>query len=550
MGNDIDRRTFLGVVGAGVAANSALGKNALGIQANREETDTMPKNKPNVLFIMTDQQRYDSIAALGNPDIYSPNFDRLVRRGATFRQAYSSCPVCVPARYNIRTGREPHTTAVYQNGPANLVDGQPEAMEDRCGAYLARTMRNLGYRTFGIGKFHTHPQWNEDLGYDVHLHTEELYGTAEVRSQDAYAGYIEREHPCYDFIEGLHGERTEMYYIPQMSPMPAEHTVEGWVAKRAVEQIKKSYSRPYFGFISFIGPHPPLAPPIPFNRLYDPDRMPNPVRGDIKIDHMDEQITWMNHLIWADDINDYLARVLRSRYYGELTYIDHCIGLILDAVEASGENDNTLICFFSDHGEHLGDHAAWQKESFFEVSAKVPFLLSWPAKIPENIIREDLVSLTDLFGIATTAAGTQELRDGTDVLGAIAGVAPSRDYLFGLYGTPGTRQFKIMVRHEAWKYIFFANGNQAQLFNLEEDPKELTQLLDAHPEMAEKLHAVAVDYCRRINLERALDGDDFRDLPFEARPLFRIHQFARSRGVTGFPEHPRDVLDQWEFNGL
>ena len=108
----------------------------------------------------------------------------------------------------------------------------------------------------------------------------------------------------------------------------------GWAADRAVEQIAAAGPEPYFGFVSFIGPQPPFAPPLPFNRIYDPDRMPDPVVGDIETDHMDEQIPWMNRIIWASEINDAHARVLKARYYGEITYIDACLGRILDAVEA------------------------------------------------------------------------------------------------------------------------------------------------------------------------------------------------------------------------
>ena len=146
-------------------------------------------DQPNVLFIMTDQQRFDTIAALGNSHIYTPNYDRLVRRGITFTNAYSTCPVCVPARYTIRTGCEPPKLRIFSNARSDPLPGQDVSMEGRCGDYLARTMSNLGYRTFGIGKFHTQP-WNEDLGYDVHLHSEELYGTPLQRQQDAYAGWI------------------------------------------------------------------------------------------------------------------------------------------------------------------------------------------------------------------------------------------------------------------------------------------------------------------------------------------------------------------------
>ena len=99
---------------------------------------------PNILFLMTDQQRFDTIAALGNAGIYTPNLDRLVRRGLTFSRAYSTCPVCVASRYTIRTGRREPTTGIYANMRPDLVPGQPENMEERCGAYSARTLRSRG----------------------------------------------------------------------------------------------------------------------------------------------------------------------------------------------------------------------------------------------------------------------------------------------------------------------------------------------------------------------------------------------------------------------
>ncbi len=498
-------------------------------------------DRPNVLFIMTDQQRFDTIAALGNENIYTPNMDRLVRRGVTFLNGYSTCPVCVAARYTIRTGCFEPTTTIYGNARPDPVPGQAADMEKRCGLYLARTMSRLGYRTFGIGKFHTMP-WDEDIGYEVHLHSGEMYGSPEHRARDDYASFIANEYPEYDFIEALMGERTEMYYMPQMSPLPAALGVEAWAADRAVEQIGVRDKRPYFGFVSFIGPHPPLAPPIPFNRMYDPDRMPNPVRGDLALDHMDEQVTWMNYAIWAEEINDPHARVLRARYYGELSYIDQCLGRILDAVEARPDADNTVICFFSDHGDHLGDHNAWQKESYFEAACHVPFLVSWPARLQQDARREELVCLADLFGIATGAAGAIDAREGIDVLGMLDGSASPREYLIGLYGNPATPLFKVMVRRGPWKYIYMANGGREQLFNVAEDPHELTQRLNDAPEVARELRAIAEASLARPNVDRALENGRLRAYPFAQRPRERIYQFDGSRGVRGFPEHPADVL--------
>ena len=494
--------------------------------------------KPNVLYIMTDQFRFDAIASLGNDHIYTPSLDRLARRGVSFTNAYTSCPVCVAARYNIRTGCEPPTNGVFRNGGEDLVEGQPEEMEARCGPFLARRMSQLGYRSFGIGKFHSR---HADMGYDDLQRAEELFGNPESRAVDAFAAFIAREHPQFDFVEQLHGERTEMYYMPQTSPLPADITYEAWAASCAVEQLQVEDDRPYFGFVSLIGPHPPLAPPIPYNRMYDPDCMPDPVCGDIAVDHMDEQIPWMNHAIWADDISPARARSLKARYYGEVTYIDHCVGRILDTAEARADGDDTLIAFFSDHGEMLGDHGAWQKECYFDGSCRIPFLVSWPARLPRDQRCADLVCLTDLFAIATGAAGEAEVREGTDVLGVIAGDESPRESYAGYYGSPGTRDFKIMVRSGEWKYIYLANGGREQLFNLEEDPRELRNRAADAPQKA-RLRELAVAAVDRTNADRALEAGELKQFAFEARPLKRIYQMDGSRGVKGFPQRPEDVV--------
>ncbi len=496
--------------------------------------------RPNILYIMTDQQRSDTIAALGNPYIYTPNFDRLVKRGVSFTNGYSPTPVCVPARYIVRTGCLPAKTGSFANGRPQPADGQPETMAQRCGPYLAQTLADQGYRTFGIGKFHSVPR-REDLGYQTQIYSEEMYGSWEERDQDHYARFI-KDHDEYSHIEQLQGERTEMYYMPQTSAFSPEKTVESWAADHAIEQLQVKDDRPYFGFVSFIGPHPPLAPPVPFNRMYDPDRMPKPILGDIKIDHMDEQLPFMNYLIWAEDVEPLRTGACRARYYGEISYIDWCLGRILDAVEARGDADNTVICFFSDHGDHLGDHHSWQKESYFESSAHIPFLVSWPAELPADERRDELVGLQDLFAIATGAAGQLETRDGIDVLGLIKGKAQPREHFIGYYGRPGTRQFKIMIRSNDWKYIFFANGGGEQLFDMQNDPDEVHQRIDDEPEVAAALRKVAVETCEAPGLQAALDGDKLRAFEFEARPLRRINQMAREFGATCFPENPADAI--------
>ena len=508
---------------------------------NSSRAQELKPNRPDILFIMTDQQRFDTIAALGNSHIYTPNLDRLVHRGISFSRAYATCPVCVAARYTIRTGCEPTTTCVFSNAKPKPAAGQAEEMEARCGAYLARKMSQLGYRTFGVGKFHTYP-WNEDVGYETLRRCEETYHPP-AREGDDYYSWLTREHPEFDFLEQPIGERTEMYYLPQRSPLPSELGAEWWTADRAVEEIAKSGDqRPFFGFISFVGPHPPIAPPIPFNRMYDPDRIPDLVLGSEEGDHLDEEIPVMRYAIWADAINPALARIVRARCYGEISYLDHCVGRILDAIEARSKAENVLICFFSDHGDLLGDHHGWQKQNFFEAACRVPLLLSWPAVLSKGTARTELISLADLFGIATEAAGECHIREGMNVLKVLRGECASREYLIGMVEPPGSHDFKLMVMTDEWKYIFMANGGREQLFNLRRDLNEVSNCVASASKVRNELHALGVQACRVPGAVDALDGDKLRTFPFRERPRTRIYQFDHSRGVVAFPDHPRDAL--------
>jgi arylsulfatase len=137
-----------------------------------------------------------------------------------------------------------------------------------------------------------------------------------------------------------------------------------------------------------------------------------------------------------------------------------------------------------------------------------------------------------------------ETRDGIDVLGVLAGTAQPREFLTSMHGEPGTPLFKIMIRQGDWKYIFLANGGREQLFNAVEDPAEARNLAAERAEIALRLRALAAAVCNTPGAAAALAGEDLRVFPFQARPLNRIYQFDRSRGVTGFPARPEDVLQK------
>jgi choline-sulfatase len=258
----------------------------------------------------------------------------------------------------------------------------------------------------------------------------------------------------------------------------------------------------------------------------------------------------MRYAVWADAINPELAKIVKARYYGEITYLDHCLARILDAIEARSNYKNVLVCFFSDHGDLLGDHHGWQKQNFFEAACRVPFLLSWPATLPAGTVRNELISLADLFGIATEAAGACELREGMNILKMLRGECAQREYLVGMVEVPGSQDFKVMVVTDEWKYIFMANGGREQLFNRRRDPNELSNSVSSSPRIRDNLYDLAVKSCRTPGAMDALDGDKLRVFPFRKRAPKRIYQFDRSRGVVGFPDKPEDALNDFDHATL
>jgi len=480
--------------------------------------------KNNVLIIMCDQFRYDCINALGNRTIQTPNINRLVNRGVTFLNAYSPCPVCVPARYVIRTGQSPYSMGITSN------DVSDENKKNIRNKYLAEKMSELGYRTFGIGKFHTVPH-NENIGYEKHIYSEELYEKG-CEMQDDYYRFIREKHPEYNHVEQLHGERSEMYYQPQISPFPADLTVENWCSNMAVENIKVQDPRPYFGFVSFVGPHPPLAPPSPYNRMYDPDKMPESILGDLETDHMHEYLPYMNFMTFAEDISSTHEKILKSRYYGEISYIDTCIGKILDTIEKDEDKYNTMIIFTSDHGDHMGDHHSWQKESFFESSCHVPLIVSAPDLLKKNESCDSLVSLEDIYSTVLNYAGYNYSGEGLNLIDVFNGTI-RRENLYGLHAYG--KYFTAMITNGRYKFIYMSNGGKIQLFDLLEDRYEVNNLSEVYPKIVEKFKNLLIEkFESSIEPKKYIDDAGLIRYEFTQMPRHRIKQMAEWKNITGY----------------
>jgi arylsulfatase A-like enzyme len=282
----------------------------------------------------------------------------------------------------------------------------------------------------------------------------------------------------YDYYEP-HGARGEMYYIPQVSTLPAVAHPSQWVGNESIRFIEDmaATDQPWCLFSSFIHPHPPFAPPKPWHKLYRAPDMPLPYAPE----HSAELHTWVNRLQnrykyrdRGSDLN--LLRTIKAYYYATISFVDFQIGRVLKALEASGELDNTLILFTSDHGEHLGDLNSFGKRSMHDASARVPMILRFPPRFPAGHHCSAAVSLVDVFPTLLAACdiptGEVEL-DGIDLAMVGRGTVDSRT----VYSQFEEKDKAIyMAVSEHWKYVYSAGDGREFFFDRQRDPHEVKNL--------------------------------------------------------------------------
>jgi choline-sulfatase len=423
------------------------------------------QQRPNILHLFTDQQRFDTIAALGNPFIRTPNLDRLVREGSVFSRAYSPSPECVPARASMITGWYPGRTRCYSNEQAMPGEDTPTLMSG---------LRDAGYRTHGIGKCHFTPDSYALRGFETRASQEELPAD---RSRDDYAKWLMET--GREWVLEPHGVRGEMYYVPQPSVISEEAHPTRWVADRAVEFIREQQDseRPWYLYTSFIHPHPPFAPPIPWHKLYRAPDMPLPLMPE----NLDDLLCFINHFQnrykYRDrglDVN--LIRCLRAYYHACITFIDAQIGNIIAVLEASGQWDNTLVLFGSDHGEYLGDYGCFGKRGFHDVAARIPLIVRWPDGALAGTRCERPASLVDLAPTFLEAAGvpfSERDFDGVSLRGLAAGES-GRECVFSQYNCRENGLY--MAVNEKSKYAYSAPDGREYCFDFESDPSECRNL--------------------------------------------------------------------------
>lgn len=436
--------------------------------------------KPNIVFILTDQQRLDTIAAHGFDHMITPNIDALVQQGATFENMYVTSPSCAPSRASLFSGTYPHTNGVFRNDePWNYC--------------WVKDLAEAGYRCVNVGKMHTMPIEGAFGFHERHV----------VENKD-------RDHPNLPFYldnwdKALHARGAAKPSRVSYAKRPDYDTSLGAFVWEQAEDLHPDVfvgetacwwlerypgDEPFFLQVGLPGPHPPYDPtqeyldPYLYRDLpeaildYDLDSQPAPLRA-LRQNHLTEGHDAVVHL--KDPTPEQLHRQ-RAHYYANVTMIDTQVGNIIKALEARGVLDNTVIIFTSDHGDCLNDHGHSQKWNMFEQSVHVPAVICWPGQISPGKTIPELVSLMDFGPTILQMAGApvpdwMEARTLSDLLFETA--AHPRDRVFAEHSDDAIlteTRFMTMIREDRWKLVHFVDCEEGQLFDLEADPKERINL--------------------------------------------------------------------------
>ncbi len=435
--------------------------------------------RPNLLFIMTDQQRGDCVGCYGDHPVITPNLDRLAERGVRFRRAYSSVPSCTPARTGLLTGWAP-----WRHGMLGY-SRVPQYYENE----LPRMVREAGYYTLGIGKMHWFPQ---RITHGFHKTLLEESGRVESEGFiNDHRRWLKEVAPDVDPDVtgiGFNEYRGGVYGLPERLHPTA------WTGRTAVEFLEGyDGTDPWFLKVSFARPHSPYDPPRRFLDMYDDVEIPPARKAEWSRKYAEPR---GKENAFNGDFGPEQVEESRRHYYASITFIDEQIGHILEVLERRGWGENTLIIFTADHGDMLGDHHHWRKTYAYEGSARIPMIIAWPKGFPAKIApgseSDRLVELRDILPTLLDAAGTlgdydPARFDGRSMLELVRGDDSHWRTVLDLEHArcywPGN-QWNALT-DARYKYIFFSHDGTEQLFDLREDPDETVNLAEdpAHAEL-------------------------------------------------------------------
>ena len=449
----LSRRQFARLSGA---AGTALFGGAA--SANQGARPQPPGARlPNIVLLMADQFRFDGFAASGSKHMRTPHLDRLAREGCIFSTAHSPTPVSMAARHSLITG----LTSQYHGQTGNI----EQPIKDYRLPTLPRVLRQLGYATGAVGKMHFYPR-REHHGFDeMHL-MEEL---PDYREEDAYLRFLQ-QHGKGE-VRHIHGVRPLLYHCPQRALVPEELHGSSFVATRAIEFIRENRSRPFFLFASWIHPHPPFNIPETFRNHYRDVDVPKPIPRTRHFPFVESPSPWC-----GDNDSWEVLRRIRESYYSAISLVDKNVGRVLDYLDSASLAQNTLVIFTSDHGEMLADRGFYQKALPYDSAARIPLIVRCPGRIAPGTKRGCYADLLDIFPTML------------DLTGHTGKIQLLGNSLFDLYSGARNKQYQfcdwsngrarwVMVRDQRYKYVYWYNGGTEELYDMQNDPRELRDLI-------------------------------------------------------------------------
>ncbi|MDL2229451.1 sulfatase-like hydrolase/transferase [Treponema sp. OttesenSCG-928-L16] len=455
---------------------------------------------PNVVWFCTDQQRWDTIHSLGNPHIRTPNLDRLAAEGTAFTRAYVQCPTCTPSRSSFLTGRYPRTTKAFFNG--NDTYSKDETL-------VTRFLADRGYTCGLTGKLHlTSAQGRMEKrtgdGYSYMKWSHHPYDDW-PNGENEYQAWLSRKGVKWDDIYGGRYPRLSLRpkvqnprYTGSDDGVPAEYHQTAWCVEEAVnfiEQCRKKGNAPWLISVNPFDPHPPLDPPREYKDRLSIDDMPLPLRKDGEMkrkpphQQRDYEIGGQNGA--APPIASLTDQQIREKtrdYYAQIELIDDQLGRLLDYLDSTGQRDNTMVIFMSDHGEMGGDHGLyWKGAYFYEGVVHVPLIISWPSRIKAGLVSSALVEMVDIAPTLAEAAGFEvpEYMQGKSLMPLLSGQVSADHHKDLVYSEfyrclKGCHEdiFATMCFDGRYKIVNYHGKETGELYDFETDPHEFENLWD------------------------------------------------------------------------
>ena len=413
----------------------------------------------NLLFIMSDEHSRRVLGCYGHPMIRTPNLDGLAARGVRFTDAYCNSPICVPSRASFATGRYPHRIRFWDN--AFPYDGSVPSWGHRLIA--------AGHRSVSIGKLH-YRSMEDDNGFD-----EEVMPLHVVDGVGDLLGMIRDDLPVRAAALKLAEQAGPGDSDYQGYDQRITESAEEWLRRQAAAPDDK----PWVLFVSLVCPHFPLISRPEYYNLYPEDQVPWPAlySENERPDH--PYVAAIRECMVYDKAFD-AARVRRAiaAYFGMVTFVDHNVGRMLNALEQTGLAATTRVIYTSDHGDNLGTRGLWGKSTMYEELAGVPMIMAGP-EVPEGFVCREPVSLVDGFPTILDCAGVAPHPDDADIPGnslfdIVRGTAPRRTML-SEYHAAGAAAAAFLIRKGSFKYVHYV-GMPPQLFDLDADPQEARDL--------------------------------------------------------------------------